>query len=83
MNFSFLVQGFNMKIILQYEDGPNQVLDYNPNSSSLATRHPDTDERYIHAKMPEELKEDVPYIYRLKASAHHDYIGNDDLFEFI
>ena len=83
MNFSFLVQGFNMKIILQYEDGPNQVLDYNPNSSSLATRHPDTDERYIHAKMPVELKEDVPYIYRLKNSAHPEFIETDDLFEFI
>ena len=72
-----------MKIILQYEDGPNQVLDYNPNSSSLATRSVESNGKYIHAIVPEELKEDVPYIYRLKASAHPEFIGSTNLFEFI
>ena len=72
-----------MKIILQYKNGPEQALDYNPNKSSLPTRHPDTDERYIHAIIPDGIKGDETYMDRLKLSAHHEFIGSEDLFEFI
>ncbi len=72
-----------MKIVLHYKHGANQVLDYNPNKSSLPTRHPDTDERYIHAIIPSEIKDNESYMNRLKASAHHSSIGSEDLFEYI
>ena len=72
-----------MKIVLNYKTGTNMVLDYNPNKSSLPTRHPDTDERYIHAILPSEIKDDKSFMDRLQTSAHHDFIGSDDLFEFI
>ncbi len=57
-----------MKIVLKYDNGSDVVVDYNPNVASIATRHPETDERFIHAVCPEELKEDVQYLYRLRAS---------------
>ena len=72
-----------MKIVLNYKTGANQVLDYNPNSSSLPTRHPDTEERYIHAIIPSEIKDEKEYLHRLTASAHHEFIGSEDLFEYI
>ena len=71
-----------MKIVLNYKTGTNQVLDYNPNKSSLPTRHPDTDERYIHAILPVEIEDEKEYLHRLKSSAHHEFIGSDDLFEY-
>ena len=77
------IQGQEMKIVLHYETGANMALDYNPLKSSLPTRHPDTGERYIHAILPGELKDDEAYLKRLRASAYHEVVGSDDLFEFI
>ena len=72
-----------MKIILTYKNGPNQVLDYNPHTSSLPTRSAESNERYIHAIIPVEIKSEENYLDRLKLSAHHEFIGSEDLFEFI
>ena len=72
-----------MKIILNYKHGPNQVLSYNPNATSLPTRNEDTDERYSHATIPAELKDEQEYLSRLKVSAHPEFIGSENLFEFI
>jgi len=72
-----------MQIILNYKHGPSNVLSYDPNITSIPTRSPDTDERYSHAIIPVELKDEQEYLNRLKASAHPEFIGSENLFEFI
>jgi len=72
-----------MKIILSYKSQPNKVLDYNPSVSSLPTRSDNGLERFIHAVVPKEIEGDSNFLDRLALSAHHNYIGTDDLVEFI
>ena len=72
-----------MKIVLSYKTQPNKVIDYNPNVSSLPTRSANGKERYIHAVVPSELKDDDKFLDRLNLSAHYDYIYSEDLMEFV
>ncbi len=44
-----------MNIVLSYKTGEDRVIEYSPNRSSIPTRHPDTDERYIKAALPVEI----------------------------
>ena len=69
-------------IVLKYKTGEDRIVDYNPNVSSIPTRNPDTDERYIKAVVPAGVKGDMEYLSRLRQSANHKFIGSGDLFEF-
>ena len=72
-----------MKIVLRYLSDEPKVIDYNQSVNSLPTRSVVKNEKFINAMIPSELKSDVKFISKLKASAHLDYIGSEDLITFV
>ena len=72
-----------MKIQLKYREGKSKIIDYDVNVGSIPTRNSETDEKFIKAVMPSEIKDDSEYLYRLSLSADSSVYGSDDLFEFI
>jgi len=64
-------------ITLKYEYGDDVVVEYNPGVSSIATRNPDTDERFKHAVCPKSIADDDNYLIRLLMSCHPSVHGTD------
>ena len=72
-----------MKIQLRYKTGKSKIIDFEPNKSSIGTRNPDTDERFISAMVPKEVAEAHPeYIVRLVSSCDESVKGQD-IVEYI
>ena len=71
-----------MNIVFEYKDDPKKVVSLVQGIASYPTRSING-QRFIKATLPVEFKDDKSMLAKIGASAHHDYIGGDDLFEFI
>jgi len=72
-----------MKIQFKYNSGRTKIIEYDPNVNSVPTRHDESDERFVKAVMPKEIKDNSDYLYRLELSADSSMYGKEHLFEFI
>ena len=72
-----------MKIVFEYKDDENRVVSLVQGICSYPTRSLVKSERFVKATLPNEYEGDESLLGKLRASAHHDYVNNEDLFEFI